>query len=405
MKQIVIIGAGAAGCFAAINAARRFKKNKYIIVEATQRPLTKVLISGGGRCNVTHNCFDPNILVKNYPRGSKELIGAMHIFGPQDTCKWFADEKITLVAEQDGRMFPSTNSSKTISTCLLNLIEKENIYLQKGKKVKTLKKIKNIFNLEFQDGSVLQADMIMLSTGSSPLGHSLAKYLGHTITPTSPSLFTFKITDTFLTGLMGQSVPQAQLSLSFTDEISKKKWQQTGPVLITHWGLSGPAVLKLSAFAATQLQQAKYQAKLTVNWLGNKNYEQCFREIWRHKENNMKKECKAQAFFSLSKKMWIKFLGTESNKKWADISKESIKQISQQLCGQKFLITGKGIFKEEFVTCGGVKRNEINFKTMESKITNSLFFAGEIIDIDGITGGFNFQNAWTGAWIASHNLG
>jgi predicted Rossmann fold flavoprotein len=405
MKQIVIIGAGAAGCFAAINAARRFKKNKYIIVEATQRPLTKVLISGGGRCNVTHNCFDPNILVKNYPRGSKELIGAMHRFGAQDTCKWFADEKITLVAEQDGRMFPSTNSSKTISTCLLNLIEKENIYLQKGKKVKTLKKIKNIFNLEFQDGSTLQADMIMLSTGSSPLGHSLAKYLGHTITPTAPSLFTFKITDTFLTGLMGQSVPQAQLSLSFTDEISKKKWQQTGPVLITHWGLSGPAVLKLSAFAATQLQQAKYQAKLTVNWLGNKNYEQCFREIWRHKENNMKKECKAQAFFSLSKKMWIKFLGTESNKKWADISKESIKQISQQLCGQKFLITGKGIFKEEFVTCGGVKRNEINFKTMESKITNSLFFAGEIIDIDGITGGFNFQNAWTGAWIASHNLG
>ena len=404
-KHIVIIGAGAAGCFAAINAARRFPNCRYTLLEATHRPLTKVLISGGGRCNVTHHCYEPELLVKNYPRGQKELIGTMTSFGPKELCQWFEEEGVSLKSEADGRIFPATNSSKTIASCLLRALEEEGVKLHKGKKVISIKKVTGGFNVQLQGAESIDAYKLMIATGSSPTGYNLAAQLGHTIVDLVPSLFTFKVSDPFIEGLMGQSVSHAKVSLSFPSEVEKKSWSRQGPLLITHWGFSGPAILKLSAFAARPLHRSGYQARLTINWLGEMTEEQCFQALWENHQKNGRKECGSTPLFDLSKRLWRAFLGDIATNPWHEISKKYLRQLAKKLCHQNFQVSGKGIFKEEFVTCGGVKRSEVNFKTMESKLLPSLYFSGEVLDIDGITGGFNFQNAWTGSWIASRHLG
>lgn len=404
MKTIVIVGAGAAGCFAAINAARRFKNNRYILLEASQKPLTKVLISGGGRCNVTHNCFDPKQLVKNYPRGSKELIAPFSEFGPKEVCKWYEDEGILLKAEADGRMFPRTNKSQTIANCLLDALAKEGVELRKGAKVEKIERQGTGFDVVLKNEEVIFAHKLMLVTGSNPVGYQLAESLGHTIIELIPSLFTFKIKDPLLDNLMGQSVPKATLQLKISG--SKKMWRQDkSPLLVTHWGLSGPGVLKISAFAARELFYAGYKADLFVHWLGEGSQEEIFAELWNFSQENGLKELTTSPYEVFSKKMWANFVSGVSAKKWGQSSKAVLRGLSQKIANYHFSVEGKGVFKEEFVTSGGVKRSEVNFKTMESKVVENLYFAGEILDVDGITGGFNFQNAWTGSWIASKSLG
>ena len=403
--HIVIIGGGAAGLFAAINAARRCKENEYTVLEATQKPLTKVLISGGGRCNVTHHCFDPKLLAKNYPRGSKELIGPFHRFGPQEVCDWFEAEGVVLKAEPDGRMFPVSNTSKTIANCLLDALHRAGGTLRKGARVASLARSGSTgFRVTLHTDEVIEADKVMLCTGSSPLGYQLAESLGHSIEKTVPSLFTFKVKDDFLVDLAGQSIPDARLELRFAEEVSRRVWRQSGPLLVTHWGFSGPAVLKLSAFAARFLHEAGYQAKLRINWVGGKTSNEVLEQLRVAQQSDARTQAGKIPSFGLSKRLWHRFLGDNASKNWADLSKKVLIELSEKLCRHDVIIDGKGVFKEEFVTCGGVKRSDIDFSRMESRLVPGLFFSGEVIDIDGITGGFNFQNAWTGSWIASQFL-
>lgn len=407
--NIAIIGGGAAGFFAAINGARNFPNHSFRLFEAGQRFLTKVLISGGGRCNVTHNCFDPAQLARNYPRGSKELIGAFHRFGPADTCRWFAAEGVTLVAEADGRMFPSTNKSQTIAGTLTAAAERAGVRLSKGCKITAISKEDSGFVLTTGAGETLVFDKLLLATGSAPQGFAFAEALGHTIVSPVPSLFTFTIRDEFLTDLPGQSMEQVAAELHFAPELGFESYKMKGPLLVTHWGLSGPAVLKLSAFAARSLAASKYQARLKISWLPHLNQEQCFQELDAYRRAHPQKSLAYGPFPQFSKRLWQQFIhfytGKTISEQWNSLDGKTLRTLSAKLCSHEFSVSAKGVFKEEFVTAGGVSRSEINFATMESKIVPGLYFAGEIIDIDGITGGFNFQNAWTTAWIASSNFG
>lgn len=403
LKTFVIIGGGAAGCFAAVQSARNYPNNRYIVLEATKKPLTKVRISGGGRCNVTHNCFEPRELIKNYPRGSKELIGNLTRFGPRETIEWFREFKVELHAESDGRMFPTTNQSATVVQCLLDKLAAYGVNLRLGCRVRAITACAQGFQIELQDGSNLEADGVLLATGSSPEGHRLAESLGHRITPLAPSLFTFKISDPFLVDLAGQSVPNARVRL----RVGSHHWERVGPVLITHWGLSGPAILKLSAFAARELYDSGYHGDLTVNWLGDATDQDVFDQLWHHAAGHPRKMIETDALFGLSRRLWQRFCQHSglAGKTWADGSKKTMRSLSQLLVAIPLSVSGKGIFKEEFVTCGGVDRREIDFPRMASRLVPGLFFAGEITDVDGITGGFNFQNAWTGAWLVSQSFG
>lgn len=406
-KTYAYIGGGAAGYFAAINSAEKNPEARHILFEATQRPMTKIKISGGGRCNVTHHCFDPRELVRNYPRGSKELLGAFARFQPKDTIAWFEKRGVELKVESDGRMFPTSNKSDTIISCLNAEVERLGIEVRKGAKVKNIQKVEDSFLITLQNEEELRLDCVLLATGSFPFSYELASSLGHTIVDPVPSLFTFNCKHPLLEEMMGTAFKKVTVQLEIAN--TKKKWEQTGPLLITHWGLSGPAVLKLSAFAARELHDAKYQANLRINWLGSMTEEEIFETLSQIKIQDARKLPSTNPLFDLSKRFWHQILHfalpTKSHALWSELSKKDLAQLSKTLVASELSINGKGIFKEEFVSCGGVSLKEVDFKRMESKICPGLFFAGEILDIDGITGGFNFQNAWTTAWIVSQNIG
>lgn len=400
--QIVVIGGGAAGFFGAIACAKANPHAQVTLLEASRQPLAKVLISGGGRCNVTHACFEAEELVQNYPRGAKALRGAWTRFGPQDTVAWFAAGGVYLKTEADGRMFPVTNTSETIVESLIKAVATSGVKLRIGTHVTSVKRTaaEGEFDILLKSGETIKCDRLLLATGSSLAGYKIVQELGHQIEPPVPSLFTFNIVDQKLRELAGVSVNPAQLRLSAG---GKSQLQQTGPLLITHWGLSGPAVLKLSAWGARVLHESRYQATLLINWLPNLPQEQVREKVLAVKEEWGKKAIALHRGVDLPHRLWqyiIARVGITTEDRWAEISSKTLNQLVQELTQGQYLINGKGAFKEEFVTCGGVKLKEVNFKTMESRLVSGLYFAGEILDIDGVTGGFNFQSAWTTGYLA-----
>ncbi len=398
---IIVIGGGAAGFFAAINCAETNPNSQIILIEAAQQPLGKVRISGGGRCNVTHHCFDVEQLITNYPRGGKALRGAFSRFQPQDTLTWFNRHGVKLKTESDGRMFPITDNSETIVNCLLETAKKLGVKLIKGVAVTN---IETGFQVTLKTGEILRADIILIATGSSKIGYQWAEKLGHKIEEPVPSLFTFNIKDQRFQDLAGVTAENVHLKILTQ---GKQKLEQTGPLLITHWGISGPGVLKLSAWGARILAENNYQMQLIINWLPEYNQGNLTEYLLTIKSENPKKQIASYSPVKLSKRLWQSLvIASEINSEiiWANLSKKQLNKLVQELIQGKYLIKGKGVFKDEFVTCGGVNLKEINFKTMESKICPNLYFAGEILDIDGITGGFNFQNAWTTGWIAGQAM-
>lgn len=408
-RKIIIVGGGAAGFFAAINAAEKAKLNRTSIdiqiLEASSDTLKKVSISGGGRCNVTHNLFEVRAFCERYPRGSRELLSAFQRFQAKDTVDWFKKRGVTLVAEEDGRMFPDTDTSETIIECFKECASKNGVKVKLNHKVESI--VKNTdgeFVIQIRNGETLKANAVMIATGSSAFGHKLAKELGHTITELAPSLFSFKINDPMLVDLSGLSFENAETKLLIEGE---KPFKEKGPMLITHWGLSGPAILKISAWAAREMLHANYKAELKVNWMGIDRAETILGILKQIKNNNLKSQIHNAYPEQLAKRFWLKVLAKAKiaeDKRWADISNKELQALCDTLFATSFQVLGKNRYKDEFVECGGVDLKEIDFKTMQSKICPGLFFAGEVLDIDGITGGFNFQNAWTGAWIASKHL-
>ena len=401
-KKILVVGGGAAGYFAALRAATCLPEADIVIAEAGTKPLQKVSISGGGRCNVTHSCFDPKELVKAYPRGYRELLGPFNHFQPKDTENWFLERGVLLHAEDDGRMFPVSNSSETIIACFEREREKLGVQLLLSTKVISISKRKG-FDVVLKckkETSTRHFDLVVLASGNGKAGYEIARTLDHTIVPLVPSLFTFQIKDTRLEGLSGVSVPDAETRLVFS---KKKKFFETGPLLITNWGLSGPAVIKLSAWAARELFDCSYTTTLNVNWVPKSNQQNFTEQIQKAKKESTKKAVRNVCLAGIPKRLWesvCRASNVSDEITYADISKKSIERMSAELFDAQYQITGKGVFKEEFVTCGGVSLKEVDFRTMESKRTSGLYFAGEVLDIDGITGGYNFQSAWTTGFIA-----
>lgn len=397
-KNIFIIGGGASGFFAAINAAINFPGAKVSILEKTTKVLSKVRVSGGGRCNVTHHCFENNELIKNYPRGEKELRQVFSQFTVSDTLEWFEKRGIRLKVEQDGRMFPESNSSETIINCFLKEAQKYDIAIRLSEEVLSLKPSDSGKLVLVTNKETLEADAVICCIGGH---HQLKNYefikqCGHHIDELIPSLFTLNLPQSSIKELMGLSVKNGTVKVNGT------KHHYTGPVLITHWGLSGPAVLKLSAFAAHDFYKLNYQAGISVNWTG------IFHEDDLKYELEMNGSSKAlmvnTPLFDIPKRLWEYLLlraEINLNKPWTELGKKQLNRLAQVLMNDAYSMQGKTTFKEEFVTAGGVNLKEVNFKTMESKLQPGLFFCGEVLNIDGITGGFNFQNAWSTAWIAS----
>ena len=409
LRKIAIIGGGASGFFASLRCAEVAKTHKLDvdirIFETSANFLKKVKISGGGRCNVTHHEFDVKEFCLNYPRGRKELMSPFQIFQAANTVEWFKKRGVRLKFESDGRMFPVTDSSETVINCFLKEANKYKIKLLNKKTVKSLKRLEDgKISLYINEDESFIADSVLIATGSMPSGYRLAKNLGHTITELAPSLFTFKIQDVILENLSGTSFPHSSLTLKIE---GTKTFRQTGPLLITHWGLSGPALLKLSAWAAREMMHANYRAKIEVNWLGIKNQNEV-EDLIKDIKNKNAKAILGNAYPSgLTKRFWSQLLKKckiAKEKRWSEVSKKDLNRILKNLFNCELEILGKSRFKEEFVECGGVNLKEINFKTMESKLCPGLYFSGEVMDIDGITGGFNFQNAWTSGWIAGSNM-
>ncbi len=406
--NVIVIGGGAAGFFGAIACAEANPQLKVTLLEAGQKPLAKVRISGGGRCNVTHHCFDPVRLVEHYPRGGKALRGAFTRFQPKDTVQWYESRGVRLKTEADGRMFPVTDDSQTIINCLMQAADKAGVKLLTGTGVKTVKQFydeenKSYFQVELKNGKELKCDRLLITTGSNPLGYRWAKNLGHKIEPAVPSLFTLNVRDPRLQGLAGVSVSNAQVKLG----TGKHKIEQAGALLITHWGVSGPAILKLSAWSARFLYDLKYDSGLQINWLSEYNQETLKQKLITVKETNPQKKIVNYCPVELPKRLWqsfVSYVEIKPDKIWSEISKKELNKLVLEIVQGQYEVKGKGVFKEEFVTCGGVSLKEVNFKTMESKKCPGLYFAGEVLDIDGVTGGFNFQSAWTTSWLAGQAI-
>lgn len=395
-NQVIIIGGGAAGFFAAITIAESNPNLQVIILEKGNNVLHKVKVSGGGRCNVTHACFDPKELAEHYPRGKKELLGPFHQFMTGDTMQWFEDRGVALKIEKDNRVFPVSNSSQTIIDSLVESALKAGVELLLHQNVKNISKVNKQFIVR-TDKQEFKADKLLIATGSSLKFWNLLAGLGHKIIQPVPSLFTFKINDERIKNIPGISVPNATVQLIDSAFIS------SGPLLITHWGISGPAVLKLSAFGALFLSAKNYQYNVLVNWVSKSKHEvlELLKSI---KVRQAKKLVSQKSLFEeIPRRLWERLVDAShihSNQNWADISTNQVKNLADQLTNTILNANGKSTFKEEFVTAGGVDLKEINFKRFESKLHKNLFFAGEVLNIDAVTGGFNFQNAWTGAYIA-----
>jgi len=397
--DIIIVGGGAAGFFTAINIAEKNPALKIAILERGKEVLTKVRISGGGRCNVTHACFEPNELVKFYPRGEKELRGPFHQFASGDTIEWFEKHGVELKIEEDGRMFPVSNSSQTIIDCFINATQKLGIAVITGQSVQSIFKKDTFWKIETQSDTYI-VEKLVLATGSNPKMWEMLQSFGHAIVSPVPSLFTFNIKDPRIKELPGVS---AMVSVKVKDT----KLTSTGPLLVTHWGLSGPAILKLSAWGARILADKNYQFNIYVNWLNDLDAEDTEKRLKELKQENAKKAVSKKSPFDFPNRLWESLVlasGIDAETKWADLSKAQLTSLINQLTNCTFNVNGKSTFKEEFVTAGGIDLKEVNFKTMGSKLHPNLYFAGEIVNIDAITGGFNFQNAWTSGFILANAI-
>jgi hypothetical protein len=397
MYDLIILGGGAAGIFASIWAKATYPHATVLVLEKTAKLLAKVRFSGGGRCNVTHGCFDLKMLVQNYPRGQMELLGPFSRFQPHDMIQWLENRGVKLKTEPDGRVFPITNSSETIIQCLLSEAKQLGVEIDLSQKICSITKDQETFLLDFENQSRLPTKRLLLATGSSKEGYRFAEMLGHTIQTPIPSLFTFTCPSSSLHHLSGLSLEDVSLTLP-SPSLSER-----GPLLITHFGFSGPSVLKLSARGARYLAEKNYLCNLTINWLPTLLEEDIFQKLKNQKALYPDKQLYSNNPFSLPKKLWKAFLDNPEEK-LRNISLPILRQIAKKLHSDIYEICGKTLNKEEFVTCGGVTLSEVNFKTMESKLSPGLFFAGEILDIDGLTGGFNFQNAWTTAYLAGTSI-
>lgn len=399
MYDVLIVGGGAAGFFTAINIAEKNPNYKIAILERGKEVLTKVRISGGGRCNVTHACFVPNDLIKFYPRGEKELRGPFHQFCSGDTIEWFEKHGVELKIEEDGRMFPVSDSSQTIIDCFLNAAKKYKIDILTGQSVQSIFRSEDSWKVETNQ-QTFRCENLVMTTGSNPKIWEMLEKLGHTIVPPVPSLFTFNIKDKRIKDLMG-------VSAFASVKVKNSKLSASGPLLITHWGMSGPGILRLSAWGARELFDKNYQFILEVNWLNDATLEETENQLKKLKLEHAKKVVGKKSPFDFPNRLWESLvLASEISleTKWADLSKKQLQNLALQLTNGQFQVNGKSTFKEEFVTAGGIDLKEINFKTMESKLLPNVYFAGEILNIDAITGGFNFQNAWTGGFIVSEHL-
>jgi len=403
--SVIVIGGGAAGFFAAINTAQLHPNAEVTILEKSNKLLSKVSVSGGGRCNVTHACFDNAMLIKNYPRGEKELRNVFSRFTTTDTINWFRQRGVELKTETDGRMFPVTDNSQTIVDCLISEAEKHHVKIKMGVDiVEIIKNEDTTFTLKANGGGAFSCDKLIIATGgnSKETAYDWLKKLGHTIVKPVPSLFTFNIPNNSITQLMGVSVELARVKVQGT------KIETEGPLLITHWGMSGPAVLKASAWGARQLNEMDYNFTALVNWLPKYKEEKLRIELQNQKSENSSKMVMNTQAFDLPKRLWehlVKKALISDDTRWADVSKKQLNILTTVLLNDEYAVKGKTTFKEEFVTCGGINLKEIDFSTMQSKVVQNLYFAGEIIDVDGITGGFNFQNAWSTAYIVAQNVG
>ncbi len=402
--KVVVIGGGAAGFFGAITCAENYPDCEVILIEKSDKLLAKVKVSGGGRCNVTHFCFEPKALTQHYPRGNKALLGPFNKFQPKDTVEWFESRGVELKKEEDGRMFPVTNNSQTIIDCLLKASEDAGVKIWKQTSVNKIKKEENGFCIELQSGPLLICDRILIATGGHPKaeGYLWLKNLGHEIEIPVPSLFTFNALDKELHLLAGVSVERASV------KILNSKLEQEGPLLITHWGLSGPAVLKLSAWGARILNDLNYDFTIMVNWLPGYKETTLQEQLLEIRNRESKKKISTFSPFQIPSRLWkylITRAGIGSELRWADLLKKNQNKLVEELTRCVFQIKGKSTFKEEFVTSGGVRLKDINFQTMESIKCPGIYFAGEVLDIDGVTGGFNFQSAWTTGWLAGKAIG
>jgi predicted Rossmann fold flavoprotein len=401
-EQIVIAGGGAAGFFAAIACAQANRECEVSIFERGSQFLSKVRISGGGRCNVTHALFEPRMFTTRYPRGERELISPFHRFSAEDTVAWFESRGVRLKREEDGRMFPVTDSSQTIIDCLLTEAKTAGVRLFARRGIDSARvRNESGFDLKLNDGESIVCDRLVLATGGcrSIGGAQIARSLGHTIEPPVPSLFSLHVAAPWLRALPGISVSDVELSMA--------KLRERGPLLLTHNGISGPAVLRLSAWGARVLHQMNYRFTLRVNWIPEMNEDSLRAEFQSRRRTQPNRRVSNSPVGSLPARLWEKLVanaGISEEIIWTSLPRTATNELVRQLRTTELEVDGKSLNKDEFVTCGGVRLREINFKTMESRITPHLYFAGELLDVDGITGGFNFQAAWTTGWIAGHAM-
>ena len=402
--KVLILGGGAAGFFAAITCAEQNPAAEVLILERGKEVLAKVKISGGGRCNVTNGCFEPRELVKNYPRGNKALLGPFTRFCTGDTIDWFEKMGVLLKVEDDGRVFPVSDNSQSIIDCLWDAAQQAGVQVLRNQRVTQIyppEEKNQRWKVMTGSGEAFFADKILLASGSSKSVWDMIGHLGHTIVPPVPSLFTFNVKDPRIVDLPGVSVPQAQVRIQGT------KFQAEGPLLITHWGFSGPGILRLSAWAARDLHEMNYQFQILINWAHPLQLHDLQEQLPAFKEQNARKPVSKNNPTGMPQRLWrrlVEQLGIDPEQPWGNLGKKAIHQFTQELCAGAFSVSGKSTFKDEFVTAGGVDLKEVDFKTFESKIHKGLYFAGEVLNIDAITGGFNFQAAWTGGWIAGHAL-
>jgi hypothetical protein len=399
-KKLVVIGGGAAGFFCAINAAQMNPALEVIVVEKTGKLLSKVRISGGGRCNVTHHCFSMAEMIKKYPRGNQFLKKAFHHFFTTDTIRWFEERGVQLKTEADGRMFPITDSSETIVNCLMKEVNKYGVQILLNREVAALSMVNGEWSISFKDGEKIIADFVCIASGGYPkaLQFEWLKKAGHTIEAPVPSLFTFNMPGNSVTSLMGIVAENASV------KIAGSKLQEQGPLLITHWGMSGPCILKLSAWGAKELAAKNYQFSILVNWLPAFNEQTLKDKFQQVRFDQAAQKIVNRNAFGLPQRLWQYLLqqsGINENLRWADLPAKEQNKIIKNICAQEFAVSGKTTFKEEFVTAGGVALEEVDHNSMQSKIVPNLFFAGEVLNIDGVTGGFNFQSAWTTGFIAA----
>jgi predicted Rossmann fold flavoprotein len=401
--DLIVIGGGAAGFFGAIQAGEMKSGLRILILEKTNKILSKVRVSGGGRCNVTHHCFNPFDLARHYPRGEKFLKILFKEYHAEHIVKWFDSKKVALKFESDGRMFPVTDSSETIIDCFITQVQRLKIKMELGKRVVHLESVSEKINVVCDDGSVYQTDKVLVATGGSPQepAYDFIREQNHTIRKPVPSLFTFNDPEKKFTDLMGVAVPTAEVKIAGT------KFLQRGPVLITHWGLSGPAVIKLSAWAAEYLHGLNYEFTVLVNWLDQMKEEELRGLLIENKSGKGKQKVLSSPLFGLPQRLWGRLLALsqiDESAIWSEVSKKELNRLLEFLIRCPFQIKGKTTFKEEFVTCGGVELADVNVLTMESQRMRNVFFAGEVLNIDGETGGFNFQSAWTTAYVAARSI-